>query len=140
MSQRNSAESSFIMITLKCNVGGELEVHVLTWKEVHKQIRNKIAPLTKKLEDLTRLIKGLATAQHSTLFPGACTSAISRAFGFQPATPHLCFFHLLELMIVILCPIVKPGNLNFKARLPKGRGNDIAVKVSMDFPQIYGCR
>ena len=56
LSKSSSSESSPIVSASERNVEDEPEVHVRTQDEVNEQIRNYIAPLTKQLEDLTRLI------------------------------------------------------------------------------------
>ena len=83
MRETNSTEGSPIMNTLERNVEDEPQVLVLTQEAVNEQIRNHIAPLTKHLQDLIRLIKAMKTAQHPTSNPSAATSASFSAAGYQ---------------------------------------------------------
>ena len=47
------------------NFGGEVsEIQTLTQEAVNEQIRGFIAPLTRQLEDLTRLVQGMTTTRH----------------------------------------------------------------------------
>ena len=75
MSASNSTESSPIVNALERHVEDEPEVHVLNQEEVNEQMRSYIARLTNQLEDLTRLIREMTTAQHPTSYPRAATSA-----------------------------------------------------------------
>ena len=52
------------------NVEGEvLEVQTLTQEAVNEQIRGFIAPLTRQLEELTRLVQGMTTSRHPNTYP-----------------------------------------------------------------------
>ena len=47
------------------NVEGEgPEIHTLTQEVVNEQIKGFIVPLTRQLEDLTRLVQGMVTQPH----------------------------------------------------------------------------
>ena len=65
-SEGSITENRPMMNAQERNVEDEPEVHILTEEEVNYQIRNHVAPLTKQLEDLTRLIQGMATVRHPT--------------------------------------------------------------------------
>ena len=45
------------------------EIHTLTQEAVNKQIKECVAPLTRQLEDLTRLVQELATTRHPSHYP-----------------------------------------------------------------------
>ena len=66
MSEIISTEGSPIMMAPKHNNDDEPEVHVLTQQEINEQIISHFNPLSNQLEDLTRLIQGMTTAQHPT--------------------------------------------------------------------------
>ena len=52
------------------NVEGEVsEVETLVQEEVNEQMRGFIPPLTRQLEELTRLVQGMVTTQHPDLYP-----------------------------------------------------------------------
>ena len=52
------------------NVEGEVsEIQTLTQEAVNEQIRGFIAPLTRQLEEFTRLFQGLVTTQHPDHYP-----------------------------------------------------------------------
>ena len=52
------------------NVEGEVpEFQTLTQEPVNEQIRGFIAPLTRQLEELTRLVQGMTTSQHPNSYP-----------------------------------------------------------------------
>ena len=55
----------------------ESGARILTQEEVDEQIKNKINPLTRQLEDLTRLIEGMSTAHRQNFSSRASTSANS---------------------------------------------------------------
>ena len=59
MSENNSFESSRIMSATEDSGNNESEARIQTQEEVHYQIKNYFPPLTKRLEDLTRLIQGM---------------------------------------------------------------------------------
>ena len=54
----------------KCEFEDEPEARILTQKEVIEQISSHISPLTKQLEDLTELIKGMSTSQQPIITQG----------------------------------------------------------------------
>ena len=68
MNDSKNTESSPIVNAPGRNARDELEVHALTQEEVNEQVRNHIGPLTKQLQDLTRLIQGMTTAQLPTSY------------------------------------------------------------------------
>ena len=52
------------------NVQGEVsEIQTLTQEAVNEQIRGLIAPLTRQLEELTRLVQRMATTQCRNQYP-----------------------------------------------------------------------
>ena len=51
-------------------VEGEIpEIQTLTQEAVNEQIRGFIAPLTRQLEELTRLVQGMTTSRHPNSYP-----------------------------------------------------------------------
>ena len=52
------------------NVEGEVsEFQTLTQEAVNEQIRGFIAPLTRQLEELTRLVQGTTISRHPNFYP-----------------------------------------------------------------------
>ena len=52
------------------NVGREVpEFQTLTQEAVNEQIRGFIGPLTRQLEELTRLVQGMTTLRHPNSYP-----------------------------------------------------------------------
>ena len=49
--------------------GGTPEFQTLTQEAVNEQIRRFIAPLTRQLEELTRLVQGMTTSRHPNYYP-----------------------------------------------------------------------
>ena len=56
------------MSALGFDNGDEIEVQIFNPEEVIRQIKNYISPLTKQLEDLSRLIQGTSTAQQLYIY------------------------------------------------------------------------
>ena len=50
--------------------GGVSEIQTLTQEAVNEQVREFIAPLTRQLEELTRLLQGMVTTQHPDHYRG----------------------------------------------------------------------
>ena len=46
------------------------EIQTLTQESVNKRNKGFIAPLTRQLEELTRLVQGMVTTQHPATTPG----------------------------------------------------------------------
>ena len=66
------------------NVDGEiLEVKTLAQEAVNEQIRGFIAPLTRQLEELTRLAQGLTTSWHPNPHPRMELGVTSRTAMLQ---------------------------------------------------------
>ena len=69
MSNHGSTEEIANRSSLE-NVEGEVaEFQTLTQEAVNEQIRGFIAPLTRQLEELTRLVQGMATSRHPNSYP-----------------------------------------------------------------------
>ena len=66
------------------------EARILALKEVNEQIRSYIVPLTKQLEDLTRLIWGIFSAEHRNIYPGQVPALVL----VQPVTRPTLRVHL----------------------------------------------
>ena len=69
MSASSSSGNKPAMSNYADNLKIESKKRILTQEEVHEQIRSYIAPLTKQLEDLTRLIPRMSAAQRPNLYP-----------------------------------------------------------------------
>ena len=82
LSESNSSEPNSIMSALENNTDNESKGRILTQVEVDEQIMNYIVPLTRQLEDSTRLIHGMATAHRPNLSLRGVTSA-----SFSGASP-----------------------------------------------------
>ena len=82
MNESNSFETSPIMSAHKDNFTDKPKACALSQEKFDDQIKNCIAPLTKLLEELTRLIQGNSTALRPIFFPRANKSA-----GFSEAGP-----------------------------------------------------
>ena len=78
MIESNRTESSPIVNLTERNVKDEPEVHVLTRERVNDEIQNHSVSLTKQLEDMSRLIRRMTTAQHPTSCPRVGNSAFQR--------------------------------------------------------------
>ena len=60
------------------NVDGEIpEIQTLTQEAVNEQIRRFIAPLTRQLEELTRLVQGMTTSCYPNPYPRTELGTIS---------------------------------------------------------------
>ena len=63
------------------NTDSESRLRILKLEEVDEKIKTYIAPLIKKLQDLTRLIQGMSSVHRQSLSPRISTSADSSAAG-----------------------------------------------------------
>ena len=69
MSHHGSTEESATRSSSE-NVEGEIpEFQTLTQEAVNEQIRGFIAPLTRQLEELTRLVQAMTTSRHPNSYP-----------------------------------------------------------------------
>ena len=82
-SESNSTASSPILNVTDRYIEIYPGLHVLIQEEVNEEKRNHTAPLTKQLDYLTRLIQGMKTVVHSTLYPKAGTSAFFKPTGYK---------------------------------------------------------
>ena len=58
--------------SLSENVDGKIpEFQTLTQETINEQIRGFFAPLTRQLEELTRLVQGMTTSRHPNSYPRA---------------------------------------------------------------------
>ena len=66
------------------NVEEEIpEIHTLTQEEVNQQIKGFTAPLTRLLEELTRLVQDMVTTSHPSPYPRADYSTTSGTATYQ---------------------------------------------------------
>ena len=72
------------MNTHENHTDNKSQTRFLTQEEVDKQIRYYIAPLTRQLQDLARLIQRMSTAHRPNLSPRAGTALSSSAAGPSP--------------------------------------------------------
>ena len=64
MSENGSSEENVTGNSSE-NVEGEVsEIHTLTQEAVSEQIEGFVVPLTRQLEELTRLVQGMVTTPH----------------------------------------------------------------------------
>ena len=84
MSANYSSETNHIMSAHENNFDNESETRILTQDKMEEQMGNYMAPLTRQLEDLNRLIKGMFTVQRQNVSLKASTSASFRAAGSLP--------------------------------------------------------
>ena len=80
------------------NVEGEVsDFQSLTQETVNEQFRGFIAPLTRQLEELTRLVQGMTTSRHPNSYPSTELGTT-----FVTAMPHFgkgtCFRNVLYLL------------------------------------------
>ena len=81
MTATKISEHNDTLKTHKSNTNFEFEARILTQEEVDEQGRTYFAPLTKLLEDLTRLIQGMSSIHQINLPQRARTSANSSTAG-----------------------------------------------------------
>ena len=73
MSENNSSETNPIKSAKKINTDNESRACILIQKEVKEPVKNSVAPLTKQLEDLTRMIDDSEIVHCSLALPkGRC--------------------------------------------------------------------
>ena len=64
LSDNGSIEENVTGNSSKNVEGGVSEIQTLTQEAVNEQVKEFIAPLTRQLEELTRLVQGMVTTQH----------------------------------------------------------------------------
>ena len=69
MSNHGSTEEIANRISSEIVEGEIPEIQTLTQKAVNEQIRGFIAPLTRQLEELTRLVQGMTASRHPNSYP-----------------------------------------------------------------------
>ena len=84
MSENDGSQTNALPKTNASNAAFASETGILTQKEVDEQITNYIAPMTRQLENLTRLILDMSTAHRKNLSPRAGTSGNSSTAGPSP--------------------------------------------------------
>ena len=62
------------------------EIQTLTQERVNEQIRGFIVPLTRKKEELTRLVQGMLTTQHPDYYPRTDFGATFGTVSYQSDT------------------------------------------------------
>ena len=70
MTGNNSSENSPALNSRGINENEESEIRTLTQEQVRGQIKSIIVPLTRQLEDLTRIDQGLSVTSHPNHHPG----------------------------------------------------------------------
>ena len=70
MGNHGSTEENVTGISSENVEGEDSEIQTLTQKAVNEQSRGFIAPLTRQLEELTRLVQGMRTTQYPEHYPG----------------------------------------------------------------------
>ena len=84
MSKNSSSEGSLAVNSHDSSENEGAEIRASTQKKVNEQIKSFFAPLTRQLEDLTRLIQGITTGWHPNYHPRADTNVSYSAPGYQP--------------------------------------------------------
>ena len=84
MSENNGPEGNSAINSHETGENEEPEIHTLTQKEVNEHIKSFIAPLTRQLKYLTRLVEGLSVASHPNHYPLAETDAGYNAHEYSP--------------------------------------------------------
>ena len=74
------------------------EIRILTQEAVNEQIKGFIAPLTRQLEELTALVRGMVTKPHPSHHPRTGYSNISGRVAHQPYT---YFYGFRELFVFV---------------------------------------
>ena len=65
------------------------EIGTLTQEAVNEQIKGFITPLTRQLEEMTRLVQGMVKKPHQSHYPWTDYSTIFGAVIYQPDTARL---------------------------------------------------
>ena len=71
------------------------EIQMLTEEMVNEQVRGFMAPLTRQLEELTRLVQGMVTTQHLDDYPRTDFGTTSGTATYQSDRALDCFSLLL---------------------------------------------
>ena len=69
--------------------GENPEIQTLTQKGINEQIRGFIAPLTRQLEELSRLVQGMSTSRHPNSCPRTKLGTTSSTAMPQSDTYHM---------------------------------------------------
>ena len=69
MSDHGSTDENAIGISSENAEGEVSEIQPLTQEAVNEQIRGFIAPVTRQLEELTRVVQGMTTTRHPNHYP-----------------------------------------------------------------------
>ncbi len=86
MSDNGSIEENISTNSSKNVKGENYEIQILTQEAVNEQIGCFIVPLTRQLEELTRLVQGLVTTLHQDHYPRTDFSPTSGTATFQSDT------------------------------------------------------
>ena len=71
------------------NVEENFEIHTLTQEAVNEQIKRFIAPLTRQLGEMARLVQGMVTTPHPSQYPRTDNSTFSGKATHQSDNFHL---------------------------------------------------
>ena len=71
----NNTENADFQDANRSNFDLEPESYILTQEQVDEQIKNEVAPISKQLEDLTRVIQRMTAPRPQQLNPTARTTA-----------------------------------------------------------------
>ena len=93
MSDHGSTEGNVTGISSE-NVEREVsEIQTLSQETVDEQIRGFLAPLTRQIEELTRLVQGMVTKQHPECYPRTDLGSTSFTATHQSDTDHSMQLH-----------------------------------------------
>ena len=84
MSKNSSVEEKRAGNTSESVEEEVLESHILTQQTVNEQIKGFIAPLTRQLGELTRLVHGMVPTLHPSRYPRTDYSTNSDTTAYQP--------------------------------------------------------
>ena len=84
MIESGSVEGNRAVNSLENTEGEVPEIRILTQEAVKEQIKGFIAPLTRQLEELTRLVQEMVTTPHPSHYPRTDYITISGTAAHQP--------------------------------------------------------
>ena len=91
MNENSGSKNNPTMNTHDNDAKSETESRILT-QDVRELRKSYIAHLTKQLEDMTRLIKGLSSRKQPNFYPRESTSASLSATGYQR---DICYYQTI---------------------------------------------
>ena len=96
MSESGSVEDNRAGNFSEITLGEVPEIRTLTQEAVNQQIKRFIGPVTRQLEELSRLVQGMVTIPHPSHYPRTDYSTISGTAVQQPDSRvfvHCCTYN-----------------------------------------------